>query len=261
MKESFWTGNGKNAWIAKAVISSTGHAVAKNYLVNGDDRDTRLRIGDLGITMRLDRKLDGMTPEQRLAAQDLAQAMFTDLMRVLGKEVIEGSGIPIGSFIRCGEVEYRVEKETKLGLHLRRLHYGFLDTTSFATWENLGYVSLLSTDELREAVRCSFSTLVWGYNDSRQIGTSSIENFRRFADFWSEERLADFFLKTRVNQSHDINRNLIDDNQQPWLHPALEAIQGLANLQRIADHAINEKVRETAMNLLLERTYASTPDP
>jgi len=151
MKDSFWTGNGKNAFTTKVVVSPTGHAVAKNY--QADD----LRTGDLGITLRLDRKLDGMTPEQRLAAQGLAEAMFKDLMKALGKEEVEGSGIAVGSLIQLGSYRnyeyFRVEKETRIGLHLRKLHDGFFGFCEFRTWDKLSGLTILPEKEARDMTR------------------------------------------------------------------------------------------------------------
>lgn len=133
MERSYWLGNTRTAWTGKAAVSPTGHAVQKNY--NRDD----LREGDIGLTVRIDReRIHQMTPEQRLAAQAIAEEMMWDYLAALGKEVVEGSGIPVGTAIRIGKDEKTVistiapyldyftkravvgvlERETRIGMHL-----------------------------------------------------------------------------------------------------------------------------------------------
>ncbi len=253
MKESFWTGNGKNAWIAKAVISSTGHAVARNYLANGDDRDTRLRIGDLGLTMRLDRRLVGMTPEQRLAAQDLAQAMFTDLMRTLGKEVIEGSGITIGSHIECNSQMYRVAKETKLGLHLQLLTHGFPSTTQFHTWDTLKAVNIVHPDTARQMMVREFV--------NRSCYNWDPEIHLEFLQHWGEETLAQVYLFGGNDHGVRFYLDYEDEVIAERIRPCMALIQNPETLKWVSENTPAVIMRNIANQLLLERTHASTPDP
>lgn len=234
MKESFWTGNGKNAWTTKVVVSCTGHAVAKNYQT--DD----IRFGDLGLTMRLDRKLDGMTTEQRLAAQDLAQAMFTDLMRMLGKEVIEGSGIPVGSFIEHDDQVYRVAKETKLGLHLEPLNEGFLGATEFHGWASLSEVVIIPSKPEH--------TIVRSFLDSHD---RPLKVYRDFLQTWGEDMLCGAFILDKGSWKLDEAREF------------LSLIQDNDSLIGIHQMAKNRVLCNVAMLIALERTeaQAATPDP
>jgi len=81
MKQSHWKSDGKNVFVAKAVVSATGHAVGKNY-----DRQ-KLEPGDVGLEVRLDRnQVEAMTPEQRTAAQAVAQGMIQEFQAALGVE-------------------------------------------------------------------------------------------------------------------------------------------------------------------------------
>lgn len=132
MERSYWPGNTKTAWTGKVVVSPTGHAVQKNY------KREDLRDGDIGLTVRIDReRVKQMTPEQRLAAQAIAEEMTRDFLATLGKEVVEGSGIPVGTAVQIGKDETVVstippylgyfkkrsvvgvlERETRIGLHL-----------------------------------------------------------------------------------------------------------------------------------------------
>lgn len=77
---SFWKGDGKSALLGKAVVSPTGHVVARNY-----DPKT-LHEGDLGIGVRVDRKFEEMTPEQRMAAGGVADELANLLRGAVGAE-------------------------------------------------------------------------------------------------------------------------------------------------------------------------------
>lgn len=260
MKESFWKGDGKNAWTAKAVISPTGHVIAKNYAAED------LHVGDLGITLRLDRRLDGFTPEQRLAAQGILEAAYRDAMRALGKEEIEGSGIPIGSFVelRYGtrhEVYgyfhgvFRLERETHTGLHLRALAEGSLRTTTFFPWTAIIEVTPVSEDA---SVDKSFMKRVFKQGEHSCLPSTSEEvRLRIFASFmgeWGEDALVRFFIASPVEQGRDpFNDGFRDRKDQPWLLPALRVLNNSANLERVAKEAQHPKVREAAATVLAER--------
>lgn len=247
MKESFWTGNGKNAWTAKVVVSCTGHAVAKNYQT--DD----IRFGDLGLTMRLDRKLDGMTTEQRLAAQDLAQAMFTDLMRMLGKEVIEGSGIPVGSFIEHDGQVYRVAKETKLGLHLQLLAHSFPNTMQFHTWDNLKVVDIVHPDIVRQKMVREFI--------NRSCYNWDPEVHSEFLQHWGEEVLAQVYLFGGNDHGVRFYLDYEDEVIAKLIRPCMALIQNPETLKWISENTPAVVMRDIANQLLLEHAQASTPDP
>lgn len=79
-QQSYWKGGGKDALLGKAVVSPTGHVVAKNY----DPK--QLREGDLGISVRVDRRFEEMTPEQRMAAAGVADELSTLLKQGVGAE-------------------------------------------------------------------------------------------------------------------------------------------------------------------------------
>lgn len=133
MERSYWLGNTKTAWTGKVAVSPTGHAIQKNY------KRLDLRDGDIGLTVRIDReRVNQMTPEQRLAAQAIAEEMMRDYLAALGKETVEGTGIPVGTAVRIGKDEKTaistiapyldyftkravvgvLERETRIGLHL-----------------------------------------------------------------------------------------------------------------------------------------------
>ena len=111
--KQFWRNSGPNMLTAQAVISPTGRIVARSYTID------KLRMGDVGLTMHwdsnatasspvkntacrqvkrfiigngklteyLDRRLDGMTPEQLKKVQDLIVTMYREWLKISSQEI------------------------------------------------------------------------------------------------------------------------------------------------------------------------------
>lgn len=272
---SFYIGDGKQAWTAKAVDTAKGQAIARNW--KGD-----LDKGDLGILILLDlSKVEAMTPEQRLASHDLLEGMYRAALRKLGKEEIEGSGIAIGSYVRLPDYEsdnrrncFRLDKETRTGLHLCRIENGIPGKTSVFTWKDLSSIQLLSREELIAQVVEILTAQLWANREFQAIDLETDihlrislqdlpDHLRRFSRVWGEEALTSFFLATPVEQASVrraglvMNWRIITCREQPWLLPALGILTEEASLERVAKEAKQSMVREAAEQLLQERATAS----
>lgn len=80
MRKSFWEDTGPRGMTAKAVVSPTGAIIARNH-----SKKAPLHDGDVGIEIRVDRKkVDEITPEQRVGMQSIAGAMADHLMTHVG---------------------------------------------------------------------------------------------------------------------------------------------------------------------------------
>ncbi len=93
-QQSYWKGGGKDALLGKAVVSPTGHVVAKNY----DPK--QLHEGDLGLSVRIDRKFEEMTPEQRMAAGGIVDELAALLRTGVGA-ADEDLGFKRGMVVRA----------------------------------------------------------------------------------------------------------------------------------------------------------------
>jgi hypothetical protein len=279
MKDSFWKGDGRVAWTAKVAVSSTGHAVARNYVVKPtkeSDKANVLRPGDVGITLRIDRLVDGMTPEQRLAAQGLAEAMFKDLMKVLGKEVSDDEDFAAGSCLSitlAGHAPwvdpgiFKLVRQTMAGLHVLKLVKGLWEKQqSLIPWSKLEKADPIEPGDVKAHVVASLLKDAWPkrFRPEGQrcdevyemnLGQAAIE---RFSELWGEEYLVEFLLLTKVDYTVlettlFRSRHNEDHVEQPWLKPALSLIKNDTNLQRIAAAAEHALVRDAAQKLLDER--------
>lgn len=285
MKDSFWKSDGRRAHVSKAVVSSSGHAVARNYAIKSENPKDLLRPGDLGITMRMDRLVEGMTPEQRLAAQGLAEAMFKDLMRALGKEEIEGSGIPSGSYIQIVFVEggpeiesngrtfviRRLVKETRIGIHTQCFDvWSFDPAVDFIPWSSIVSIKLIDKEEIARRVVEGFIDAVT-YTDTCDPCNTKVTvyfnddpetNFATFYDMWGEENYVRMICAIRrvsgqAPRRFDPHRstewNKFVEKHDDGVDQVLTRISSEVGLQRVADKAASETLRLAAKKLLEER--------
>lgn len=114
-QQSYWKGGGKDALLGKAVVSPTGHVVAKNY----DPK--AMHEGDLGLSVRIDRKFDEMTPEQRMAAAGVADELAALLRQGVGAETDLGfrPGMVVRATSDGDEVHGLIERITPFSVLLR----------------------------------------------------------------------------------------------------------------------------------------------
>jgi len=93
--KSFWSSSSVKARVCKAVVTPTGHVVAKNYATG------KLREGDIGLHVRVDLNgVEEVAPAQQVAARGVAKEMTQDFLARLGAEQEFGfrPGMVIGYF-------------------------------------------------------------------------------------------------------------------------------------------------------------------
>jgi len=275
MKQSFWIGDGNVAWTAKVAVSPTGHAVARNYVVKPtkeSDKADVLRPGDVGITLRLDRLVDGMTPEQRLAAQGLAEAMFKDLMKVLGKHEADEADFEAGTFLVVELTDehhpllVKLIRETKVGIHVSVVEKGIASKLRFIPWGKTEKVEPVPEVDMKSKIADNLFASAWPrtfrtegtWGDEDHLIGLEQDDLRKFHDTWGDEYLTAFLLRTKVDYIDYSYRNLLGPNgrvdiDSPWLRPALEMVQDKAHLELIAKSAEHDLVRKAAQELLDER--------
>lgn len=254
MDASFWKGDGEKALTLKAAVSPTGHVVARNY--QPDD----LRDGDLGLTLRLDRgKLVGLTPEQRLAAQSLAEGMSRELLRALGKEELEGTGFPVGTMVTIGNRVGMIERETKLGLHLV-----VPDGTGIGAYKvfiPFGKEEILPEEgAMLDAQAKAFHTCYFVTSPrTDRRGFTGWQFIVEFHEKWGDEGLAAFLriLMPAVLYAADQLDNIVERGPEKSVADLMDYISLIRKhelLDGIAEHAKDAQVREAARLVIARLT-------
>jgi hypothetical protein len=87
--KDYWRDDSDAVSVLKAVVSSNGHPVAKNYNIDS------LHRGDVGIHIRFDRNfVTEIPPEQRAAALAIAKPMCDAILAMLGEKKESGASEP-----------------------------------------------------------------------------------------------------------------------------------------------------------------------
>ncbi|MBU0731548.1 hypothetical protein KKC88_01565 [Patescibacteria group bacterium] len=120
MPSNYWRHPSSQVFAAKAVVTETGQAVARNYDIKS------LRSGDIGLHVRIDRgQCESLSPAQQAVAAQLVQDMSEDLREQLG--VVSASFEP-GTVVRVTIATGSIQRHV-LGSVLEdngqilRLHY------------------------------------------------------------------------------------------------------------------------------------------
>jgi len=98
-EHTFWESDSQTARWKTAVVTQTGHVVARRCTAKN------IQKGDIGLQVRADIKADDITPAQRAAAILTFQAMSTQLLTDLGEEREE-------QLFKPGQVIAIIDKET-----------------------------------------------------------------------------------------------------------------------------------------------------
>lgn len=116
-KKAFWRNDSGGAAVAKAVVSSNAHVVARNYEVK------ELRAGDIGLHSRLDlngQSISELPDEQKRTAAAILEDMSESLLADLGKK-------RAGPLLSEGAVVYLLKRKAKEQDEEEEFYYGTVE--------------------------------------------------------------------------------------------------------------------------------------